>query len=100
MRSWGRGFGSCQRWRRESSRNLRGQVRDRVVLLCLAGPVAGVREKPSESHAAERRNVPTTRNGGSRHLDLKSINSIFTFYVFVIISECNYCACLLSLRSE
>ena len=54
----------------------------------LAGPAAGVREKPSESHAAERRDAPTTRNGGSRHLDLKSINSIFTSYVFVIISEC------------
>ena len=56
--------------------------------MCSAGPVAGVREKTSESHAAERRDAPTTRNGGSRHLDLKSINSIFTSYVFVIISEC------------
>ena len=56
--------------------------------MCLAGPVAGVRKKPNESHAVERRDAPTTRNGGSRHLDLKSINSIFTFYEFVIISEC------------
>ena len=50
--------------------------------------MAEVQEKPSESHAAERRYVSTTRNGVSRHLDLNSINSIFTPYVFVIISEC------------
>ena len=56
--------------------------------MCLTGPVAGVREKPSESHASERRDALTKRNGWSRHLDLKSINSIFTSYVFVIISEC------------
>ena len=54
--------------------------------MCLAGPVAGVQEKPSGSHAAERRSDNAKWREPPSYFEF--INSIFTSYVLVIISEC------------